>query len=418
MSALPHPTKSRTEKVIRDHDKYVVPSYGRTPVVFVSGEGRRLTDADGKTYLDFGGGIAVNCLGHSHPALARAIARQARKLMHISNLYYHEAQSRLARELVRLMAPGKVFFCNSGAEANEALYKLARVAANAGANAGLERKYGIITARDSFHGRTMAGIAATGQDKIKAGFEPVTPGFVHVPFNDLEAVERAITPQTAAVLIEGIQGEIGVIPASPEYLLGLRRLCDRHKILLMIDAVQCGFWRTGRFQSYETILEGHPDADFFLPDAVSMAKSLGGGFPIGCVWIHKKYQDSFQPGMHGTTYGGNPLACAAALAVLKTVEKENLSAHIREQGASLLAKLRGFIGHGPVTAVRGHGFMIGIELNTEAKPFIQALREQGLIVIPSGTHRIRLLPAYNTTREEIDEALTILGKLLSTSAIS
>lgn len=415
MTTHPTPLPSvKEQKVRRLFEKYVVPSYGRMPVTFVKGSGNRLWDINEKSYLDFGGGIAVDSLGHAHPALTRALAKQARTLMHVSNLYYHETQGKLARKLVNLMGPGKIFFCNSGAEANEGLYKLARLAANSGENAPKERKFEIITALGSFHGRTMAGIAATGQEKIKKGFEPLTPGFVHVPFNDLEAVEKALTPQTAAVLIEGIQGEIGIIPAKADYLLGLRQLCDKHGILLMIDAVQCGFWRTGRFQSYEKILEGHPHGHRFVPDAVSMAKSMGGGFPIGCFWVRKKYQDTFQPGMHGTTYGGSPLACAATLSVIKTIEKEKLVENINTNGEYLLGKLRGLIGSSALSAVRGHGFLIGVDLNTEARPVIEAFLDKGLIVIPSGTNRFRLLPAYQTTREEIDEALAIITSVLQT----
>jgi len=410
------PANPAEQKILNDFEKYVVPSYGRTPLVLTKGDGRRVWDINGKGYLDFGGGIAVDCLGHAHPAMARAIAKQAKQLIHVSNLYYTESQGKLAKKLVKLMGPGKIFFCNSGAEANEGLYKLARIAANAKSKEGDERRYEIITALDSFHGRTMAGIAATGQEKIKKGFDPAVPGFVHVPYNDLEAAEKAITPRTAAILIEGIQGEIGIIPATAEYLLGLRKLCDKHGILLMIDAVQCGFWRTGKFQSYEKILEGHPDAEKFIPDAVSMAKSLGGGFPIGCFWIRKKYQDSLQPGMHGTTYGGNPLACAASLSVIKIIEKENLVENINTNGEYLLGKLRTLTGHNAIKTVLRFGFLIGIELTQEAKPVITALMEKGLIVIPSGTHRIRLLPAYNTTREEIDEAFGIISSVLKPGA--
>ena len=224
-------------------------------------------------------------LGHAHPAITEALVEQSRKLIHVSNFYYHEPQGRLAQALVSLIGPGKCFFCNSGAEANEGLFKLARKFGHD------EGRFEILTALNSFHGRTLAGIAATGQDKVKKGFEPMVPGFRQVPYNDLDAMRAAISPATAAILIEGIQGEGGVTPATPDYLLGLRRLCDEKKLLLLMDGVQCGHFRTGRFQSFQRILEGVPGGETFLPDGISMAKSLGGGFPIGAFWVRAPYAD-------------------------------------------------------------------------------------------------------------------------------
>src|SRR5436190_20263269 len=258
------------QKLFQQH---VVPSYGRFEIALSHGAGSYVYDVTGKRYLDLGGGIAVCSLGHSNPEITEALVSQSKKLIHVSNLYYNEPQGRLAAALVNLIGPGKVFFCNSGAEANEGLFKVARKFGHE------EGRFEIITALNSFHGRTMAGIAATGQEKVKKGFEPMTPGFRHVPFNDLQAVRDAISPATVAVLIEGIQGESGIIPASREYLLGLRALCDERKMLLMMDAVQCGHFRTGKYQSFQRMLE--PDLHGFVPDALSMAKSLGGGFPIG-----------------------------------------------------------------------------------------------------------------------------------------
>ena len=251
-------------------NKFVVPSYGRFDLALKRGEGSHVWDVRGKRYLDLGGGIAVCSLGHAHPEIMNALIEQSKELVHVSNLYYHAPQGRLAKKIVDHIAPGKVFFCNSGAEANEGLYKVARKSGHD------EGRFEIITATNSFHGRTLAGIAATGQEKVKQGFEPIMSGFRHVPYNDLEAVENAISPATVAVLIEGIQGEGGITPATPEYLLGLRKLCDEKNLLLMIDAVQCGHFRSGRFQSYQRILEGVPGGESFVPDAVSMAKSLGG----------------------------------------------------------------------------------------------------------------------------------------------
>src|SRR5258706_940217 len=265
--------------------KNVVPSYGRFDLVLSHGAGSYVFDVLGKRYLDLGGGIAVCCLGHAHPAITEALVEQSKKLIHVSNLYFTGPQGRLAAELVKRIGDGKVFFCNSGAEANEGLFKLARKFGHD------EARFEILTATNSFHGRTMAGIAATGQDKVKKGFEPSIPGFRHVPYNDLAAMRDAISPATAAILIEGVQGEGGVTPSTPEYLLGLRQLCDEKKLLLLMDSVQCGHFRTGRFQSYQRILEGVPGGDKFMPDAISMAKSLGGGFPIDAVLGRWPYHD-------------------------------------------------------------------------------------------------------------------------------
>lgn len=397
--------------------QYVVPTYGRFDLAFARGEGCQLWDVSGRRFLDFGGGIAVCSLGHAHPELAEAIAAQARTLIHISNLYHHEPQGRLAEVLVKLTAPGKVFFANSGAEANEGLYKLARRFGHE------EGRFEILTAKNSFHGRTLAGIAATGQEKVKTGFGPAVPGFRHVPFNDLDAVRQALSPATVAVLIEGVQGEGGIIPATPEYLLGLRRLCDEHRLLLMIDGVQCGLFRTGRFHSFQRLLEGVPGGDAFLPDAISMAKSLGSGMPIGAFWIRKPHEDLLGPGSHGTTYGGTPLACAAALKVLEVVQRDGLDQSAREMGARLKEQLQSLVTRHPaiLREVRGIGVMIGIEfapkesipaLAKNDQPaslqIVDRLHQAGLLTVPAGTQVVRLLPALNVAREEADEALATL----------
>src|SRR5881394_1978212 len=252
--------------------KNVIPSYARFQLALSHGSGTYVYDVAGRRFLDLGGGIAVSCLGHAHPAVTEALLEQSRKLVHVSNLYYTEPQGRLAQALVELLGPGKVFFCNSGAEANEGLFKLARKFGHE------EGRYEIITAFNSFHGRTLAGIAATGQEKVKQGFEPAVAGFRHVRYNDLDSVRRAVSPATAAILIEGVQGEGGITPASPEYLFGLRQLCDERKLLLLMDGVQDGYFRTGRFQSFQRICEeaknATPLAERFLPDGISMAKSL------------------------------------------------------------------------------------------------------------------------------------------------
>jgi acetylornithine/N-succinyldiaminopimelate aminotransferase len=367
-------------------DKYVMPTYGRYPLAFVRGKSSRVWDADGKEYLDFGGGIAVNVLGHA--ALAEVLARQADVLVHCSNLYYTEPQGLLAKRLVELVGiDGKCFFCNSGGEANEALYKLAR---KFGHDSG---RYEILTFAGSFHGRTLAGISATGQEKVKKGFEPMVDGFQHVPFNDLDAVAKAVGPKTAAILLEPIQGESGIQPAQAEFLRGLRKLCDERHLLLMFDEVQCGVGRTGEFCGFKAIA---PDV---VPDAMSWAKGLAGGFPIGAIWARKPFADILSPGTHASTFGGTPLACAVSLAVLDEVVK--LMPSVRDVGRYFVEKLREL----PVKEVRGIGLMIGVELAMESKPVIAKMAERGLLGIPAGTNVVRFLPALNTTRAEVDEAV-------------
>jgi acetylornithine/N-succinyldiaminopimelate aminotransferase len=395
--------------------KNVVPSYGRFDIALSHGSGSYVFDVTGKRYLDLGGGIAVTALGHAHPAITEALIEQSRKLVHISNLYYNEPQGRLAEAIVNLIAPGKVFFCNSGAEANEGLFKLARKFGHD------EGRYEILTAINSFHGRTLAGIAATGQDKVKKGFEPMMPGFRHVPYNDLAAVRAAISPSTIAILIEGIQGEGGLTMASPEYLLGLRKLCDEKRMLLFMDGVQDGYFRTGRFQSFQRILEGTRNTEF-LPDGISMAKSLGGGFPIGAFWARAPYGDLLGPGTHASTFGGTPLGCAVALKILEIVREEKLADSARTMGEYLKSSLQAFAKKYPrvIHETRGVGLMIGIELapnipnlpgdptKTQAVRFVNLLHAAGLLTIPAGTNVIRLLPALNLRQSEAEEGLRII----------
>jgi len=402
----------------------VMPTYGRFDLVLSHGAGSFVYDVAGKRYLDLGGGIAVNTLGHAHPAIIEAMVEQARKFIHVSNLYYHEPQGRLARALVNLIGPGKCFFCNSGAEANEGLFKLARKFGHE------EGRFEILTTLNSFHGRTLAGIAATGQDKVKKGFEPMMAGFRHLPYNDLEAMRAAVSPATAAILVEGIQGEGGVTPASVEYLLGLRRLCDEKRLLLLMDGVQDGHFRTGRFQSFQRLLEGAPGGEAFLPDGLSMAKSLGGGFPMGAFWARGPYADLLGAGSHATTYGGSPLACAVALKILEVIERERLADNARQVGATLKTGLdelaRKF--PGVIRQVRGLGLMVGFELapeirnlpgdpaKTQALRFVNLLHTAGLLTIPAGAQVIRLLPPLNLRPIEAQEGLRILGEVCSQAA--
>jgi acetylornithine/N-succinyldiaminopimelate aminotransferase len=394
----------------------VIPSYGRFDLVVSHGSGSYLFDVTGKRYLDMGGGIAVNSLGHAHPAITEALVEQSRKLVHVSNYYYHEPQGRLAQSLVNLIGPGKCFFCNSGGEANEGLFKLARKFGHD------EGRFEILTAQNSFHGRTLAGISATGQEKVKKGFEPMTPGFRQVPYNDLDAVRQAISPSTVAVLIEGIQGEGGVTPASVDYLLGLRKLCDEQRMLLLMDGVQDGYFRTGCFQSFQRILGDAGMVNGFLPDGISMAKSLGGGFPIGAFWVRAPYADVLNAGTHGTTYGGSPLGCAVALKVLEVVQREKLAENARDTGAWLKGELSRLAQKFPtvIEDVRGLGFMLGLVLRatipnlpgestrTTAVRFVQLLHAMGLLSIPAGTQVVRLLPPLNLLRNEAEQAIRIL----------
>lgn len=413
--APPAVVHNETAKIEALFQQNIVPTYSRFDLAFSHGSGSYIYDVTGKRYLDFGGGIAVSCLGHANREITDALTKQSQRLVHVSNLYYNEPQGRLAQALVKEIAPGKVFFCNSGAEANEGLFKLARKFGHE------EGRFEIITTINSFHGRTLAGIAATGQEKVKKGFEPLMQGFRQVPFNDLNAVRQALSPATVAVLIEGIQGEGGVTPATAEYLLGLREFCKEKKLLLMMDAVQCGHFRTGRFQSYQRILEGAPSGEKFLPDAISMAKALGGGFPIGASWVREPYADLLGAGSHGTTFGGTPLACAVALRVMEVIEREKLADNVRALGDYLKTELLRIVRDFPsvMKEVRGLGFILGVELVAGIATFtgsdkaasiqmVNRLHDAGLLTIPASNQIIRLLPPYNLRRHEAEEGLNII----------
>jgi acetylornithine/N-succinyldiaminopimelate aminotransferase len=406
--STPNAQRPNAEEVHQTFQKFVVPSYARFDLVLERGEGSYVWDIDRKRYLDLAAGIAVCSLGHAHPEITKALTDQSRKLIHVSNLYYNELQGRLGKRIVDLIAPGRVFFCNSGAEANEGLFKLAR---KFGHDDG---RYEIITTVDSFHGRTLAGIAATGQEKVKKGFEPPVEGFRQVPFNDLDAMRGAITPKTAAILIEPVQGESGVTIANPEYLLGLRRLCHERNLLLLFDEVQAGHFRTGKFQSWQRILENkHVD---LAPDAVSMAKSLGGGFPMGAFWVREKFANVLSAGTHASTFGGTPLACAVALKIFDVIERENLAANARDTGDFLLRELQTVQQRFPkvVKVVRGLGLMIGIEFQSQFKAveIVKELHKRNLLTVPAGNSVIRLLPALNLSRPQAEEGLRIIKKLV------
>ena len=405
-----------SQKIMERFKQFVAPTYGRFPITLDRGEGAYVWDTDGKRYLDLGGGIAVNCLGHANAEIAQALADQSAKLMHCTNLYHFEGQAQLAEGLAERLGQGRVFFGNSGAEASEVMLKLARRLGQA------EGRFETITAENSFHGRTMAGISASGQKKLKDGFAPLLEGFAHVPYNDIDAVHSAITPATVAVMIEGIQGEGGIRPASAEYLLGLRALCDERNLLLLWDGVQCGHFRTGSFQSFQAIL-GDQNGDF-LPDAVGMAKALGGGFPMGAVWISEKHADVLGPGTHGSTFGGNPLACAVANKILEVIDRDGLAANARALGQFFLDELARLREKYPtaIREVRGLGLMIGIDMGggfgsfdnskSAAVQWVFALHEAGLLTIPAGSSVIRFLPPLNLTQEEAQAGLDLFEQTI------
>ena len=414
----------RLSEIRKLFQRNVVPTYARFDLALDHGEGSYVYDVAGKRYLDLGGGIAVCALGHANPEITDALLEQSRKLLHVSNLYFTKPQAQLAEALVRLIAPGRCFFCNSGAEANEGLYKLARKFGHD------EGRYEVLTTDGSFHGRTLAGIAATGQEKVKKGFEPMVAGFRQVPFNDLDAMRAAITPQTAAILVEAIQGESGITAATPEYLLGLRKLCDERGLLLLLDEVQAGHFRTGRFHGWQRVLQDVPGAAEFLPDAISMAKALGGGFPMGAFWVCEKFADLLSAGTHATTFGGNPLGCAVALKVLEVIERDQLADNAREIGRFMMDELQRLIRKFPsvLKEARGFGLMIGLEFRSDASGFrgndkapalqlVERLHAAGVLTIPAGTAVIRLLPALNLTRSEAMEGLraieTVVAELVA-----
>ena len=413
----------RLSEIRKLYQRNVVPSYARFDLALDHGERSSVYDVAGKRYLDLGGGIAVCALGHANPEIADALLEQSRKLLHVSNLYFTKPQAQLAEALVRLIGPGRCFFCNSGAEANEGLYKLARKFGHD------EGRYEVLTTDGSFHGRTLAGIAATGQEKVKKGFEPMVTGFRQVPFNDLDAMRAAITPQTAAILIEAIQGESGITAATREYLLGLRKLCDERGLLLLLDEVQAGHFRTGAFHGWQRVLEGVAGAEEFLPDAISMAKALGGGFPIGAFWVREKHAEVLSAGTHATTFGGNPLGCAVALKVLEIIERDQLAQNAREIGRFMMDELQRLIRKFPgvLNEVRGFGLMIGLEFRAEAPSFggkektpalqvVERLHAAGVLTVPAGTTVIRLLPALNLTRPEAMEGLRAIEQVVAALA--
>jgi acetylornithine/N-succinyldiaminopimelate aminotransferase len=382
--------------------EHVMQTYGRLPVAFVRGEGTRLWDSEGKEYLDFLSGLAVTSLGHAHPEVAEAIAEQARTLLHVSNLYYNDVQPRVAERIDALLGgTGRVFFCNSGAEANECAIKLAR---RYGQKHGGRERYHVVSAYGSFHGRTLTTLAATGQPQKQETFQPLPGGFRQVSFNDLDALGVALDERVAAVMLEPVQGEGGVNPATSEYLHAVRRLCDEREALLVMDEVQTGLGRTGRWFGFQ-----HSGVQ---PDVVTMAKALGNGVPIGACWARAEVADAFAAGDHATTFGGQPLAARAALAVLEVMERENVPARAERAGVRLTGALATIDG---VAEVRGAGLLIAAELapGRDAKAVAQACLDLGLVVNAVTPTALRFAPSLLVTDDEIDEAVAIVAKALA-----
>jgi predicted acetylornithine/succinylornithine family transaminase len=377
-------------------DRYLMQVGRRLPVTFVRGRGCLLYDDAGREYLDMVAGIAVNLLGHAHPDVVAAVTEQAGTLIHTSNLYFTQPQVELAQRLVEISFPSRVFFCNSGAEANEAAIKLARKWGNRNRDGAFE----VISTEGSFHGRTLAAVTAGGQHKYSDPFKPLPEGFVHVPYNDLDAIKAATNPRTVAVLLEPVMGEIGIIPAARGYLAGVRQWCDAQNLLLILDEVQTGLGRTGRWFAHQ-----HHG---ITPDVMTLAKGLGGGLPIGACLAAPR-ADVFEPGDHGSTFGGNPLACSAALAVLTVIERDGLVGHAAEMGDVLHEALLDL----GAKDVRGIGLMQAFEFGEpRAKAFQQSCLEEGLIVNAVDDHSVRLVPPLIIGNAEIDKAHATMRKAL------
>ncbi|MBP1695809.1 MAG: acetylornithine aminotransferase [Deltaproteobacteria bacterium] len=384
-------------------EQYVAHTYARYPVVLVRGKGTRVWDQEGEEYLDFVSGLAVCNLGHCHPRVVKTIQGQAEKLIHVSNFYYIEPQIQLASLLCKHSFADKVFFCNSGAEANEGAFKLARKFAKE--KTGKDR-YEIITMERSFHGRTLATLAATAQEKFHKGYEPLMPGFKYVPFNDMGAVKKAIDPKTCAVMVEPIQGEGGVNCPSEGYLKALREICDENSLLLIFDEVQVGMGRTGKLFAYE-----HEGVE---PDILTLAKSLAGGVPIGALLIKKGIADSFKPGDHASTFGGNPLATAAGVAALTAILEEGMLENCRKMGNYFLSELDKMKNQFPfIKEVRGKGLILGMELKIDGSSIVKEMLKKRILINCTMGNVLRFLPPLIVTQEEVDQVVKALGEVFS-----
>ena len=391
-----------TEETIKQADQVIMGTYKRFPIVLVKGLGTRVWDSTGREYLDLVAGIAVCNLGHSHPRVIEAIIKQVANLTHVSNLYYIEPQIRLAKLLVDNSFAERVFFCNSGAEANEAAIKLARKFAHENLEGN---KFELICMRNSFHGRTLATVAATGQEKFHKGFEPLPEGFRFVPYDDLATLEAAIGDKTCGVLLEPIQGEGGVIIPSADYLRGVRDICDRHGLLMILDEVQTGMGRTGRFFAYEQT--------GIKPDILTLAKALGNGFPVGAMLTTDKVAAAFVPGSHASTFGGNPLAMAASCAVVETLLQEGILENCRAMGAYFLDQLAGLIRkYSAIKAIRGRGLMVAIELHGPGEEIVLKCLKKGLLINCTNGNILRFVPPLIISAGDIDQAVGILDEVM------
>ncbi len=389
----------KAEEIFEAYNDYILTTYTRQPVIFVKGKGSVLTDVHGKKYLDFFPGWGVSNLGHCHPKVMGAVREQIGKLIHIPNNLYNPYQAKLAKELIRIAFPGKIFFCNSGAEANEAAIKFARAY-------GEGKRFEIITTLNSFHGRTMGAVTATGQPKYHESFQPVLPGFKYVPFNDIAALKEAVTDKTVAIMLELIQGEGGINVASKEYMQAIKYICEAKKILFIADEVQTGMARTGEIFAYK-----HYGV---IPDVMCLAKALGGGLPIGAMIVNKELADVFKPGMHGSTFAGSPLVCKAAIGVIKAIYAEKMIPNTKKQGLYLVGKLEALKAkHAIIKEIRGLGLMIGVELTIDGTAIFKECLKRGLIINCTQGNVLRVMPALNVTQRQINKAIHILDEAIA-----
>jgi acetylornithine/N-succinyldiaminopimelate aminotransferase len=390
------------KNIIQLTEKHVAGTYGRYPIALVKGKGTKVWDKSGKQYIDFVSGLAVDNLGHCHPSVVSAIKKQAEKLIHVSNLYHIEPQSQLAEKLTSLSFADKIFFCNSGTEANEGAIKLAR---KYFFDQGQSERNQIITMHNSFHGRTLGSLSATAQKKFHTGFKPLLPGFKYVPFNDLPAAQKAITPRTCAILVEPLQGEGGVNLPDPSYIKGLKKLCKKHGILLIFDEVQTGFGRTGKLFAYELYNT--------KPDIMTLAKALGGGVAIGALAGTNRVMKSFVPGTHAATFGGNPLACSAALATLKVLTGKNFLAKAQKTGSYFLEQLKKIARENPIVKeARGTGMFLALELKKPGSDIVLDCMKQGFLINCIQQNILRFIPPLIISRKEIDSLIPVLTNSL------
>lgn len=391
---------NNSQEILETYRKSIMPTYAPS-IALSSGRGVTVRDVDGLILYDFTSGIGIHNVGHSNPKVVKAVQDQAAQLMHSSNLFVNEPSTRLAAKLVQLSGlGGKVFFCNSGAEANEAAIKLARKWGNA--NGG---RYEIVTMRQGFHGRTLATVTATGQGWCQDGYDPLPVGFVYADFNDIESVKAAVNEKTVAIMLEAVQGEGGVMPASEEFMRGVRALCDEKNLLMICDEVQSGMGRTGTWFAWQ----GYD----IKPDLFTLAKSLAGGIPMGALVSNERFADVFTPSSHASTFGGNPVAAAAALAVIDVIESDGLLAKATELGTLLMEALKAEVDkYDKLLEVRGKGLMIGLVVDGEAKPIVQALQDQGLLALTAGPNVVRFLPPLVLKQEDLEEAVDMISDAL------